>query len=273
MSSKKWSWVTAVVMVAVLVVSLAVGIWLDQRERQVEWLGAVEMMEVLPTDVGDFNYTDLGAYPEGWWNYSEWREHYGEEFLGQTWDKVQGMATCDDRHIWLWAGDFDLGQVIDYLGANSVESYDYGQTDVWKGEYYSTAVVNGIVITGYDDDVRRCIDASRGSQNALYDNEDYIGVLGRLPKAKSVGIWSPDYYADVVAMGEVRDESNGMSIETTVYKCRDAGAAAARVHETEMAIEKARQEGELVEDLVDFKITQDAEYVVYTIERSASSEG
>jgi hypothetical protein len=203
-----------------------------------EWPGAVDMMRILPADVGDFNYADVSMQPARWWDNSEWKEHFGEYFLGQSWDKLRNMGFCDGGTFCLWAGSFDTAAMRRFLDSR-YEVYPHRNVKVWVDKEYSkdfsAAIVNDIVITGYDEDVRRCIDVAKDGAGSLWDDENYRGVLDRLPKGIGAALWSPlsGYRPGVLVMGTAETEDDGILTETTVYRCEDEDLAKAYVAELE----------------------------------------
>ena len=213
--------IVAVVFALAFVVSLGLGVWLDDNSAESVWPGAVDMMRVLPADVGDFSYRDVSMFPPRWWEDFIWQEMFhSETFMGQSWERVLNMGYCDREHILLWSGSLDLDAIRRSLDS-SVGGEEYRNVTVWIGHTYSWAILNHIVLTGYHDDVRRCIDAAKGAEPSLYDDENYRGVLNRLPKGMRLSLRSPEreseYNPGLLVEGTSKTEDNGTLIETTVY--------------------------------------------------------
>lgn len=214
------SLLVAVVLALAFVVSLGIGVWLDDNRCESVWPGAVDMMRVLPADVGEFTYHDLGMNPPRWWEESEWQEHFGESFMGQSWERVRNTVYCDREHILLWSGNLGVAAIMRSLDT-SMDSEEYRNVTVWTRQGSSWTIVNGVLIQGYDDDVRRCINAAKGAEPSLYDDDNFRGVLNRLPKGTYLSMWSPEreseYNPGLLVEGISGTEDNGTPIRTTVY--------------------------------------------------------
>jgi hypothetical protein len=255
-------------LLAVLVGALAIGLSIacspDSGGDHSQWPGAVAMMKILPADIGEIDYTDCSARPAGWWEADEWKEHYGETFIGQSWSKVHGMAMMHEPHIiWLIAGDLDLSGLREVLGTANGEMYQYEGTTVWKGESYSTAIVNQIVVTGEDEQVKRCIDAASDKLPSMYEDRNYRWVANSLPKGTTLAIWTQTWGNDpnLLVQGVARDDREGYHTEARayVYDYGDADNAATQAEEMTTAGEKAKAEGTAA---TDFRIEQDGQYVL-----------
>lgn len=264
MRRHRWYALLLVVLIAALAIGLGIGLWLGLDGDHSEWPGAVAMMKILPADAGEFNYYDFSTRPTGWWEGGEWEEHYGTTFMGQSWGNVYGMAMLDEPHImWLLEGDLDLSGMRSALGTANGETYEYGGTTVWKGEYYSTAIVNQIVVTGEDAQVQRCIDAASGKLPSLYDDRNFKWVADSLPKGTSLAVFAHTWGNDpnLIVQGVARDDREGYNTEADayVYDYEDVEYATTRVEEMTTAREKAKAEGAASSD---FKIEQDGQYVM-----------
>jgi len=255
-------------LLAVLVGASAIGLRIacspDSGGEQSQWPGAVEMMKILPADLGEINYTDCSASPAGWWESDEWKEHYGENFMGQSWSKVHGMAMMHEPHmLWLIAGDFDLSGLRKHLGSANGETYQYEGTTVWKGESYSVTIVNQIVVMSVDEQVKRCIDAALGKIPSMQKDRNFRWVVNSLPKGTSLAMflvtWGDD--PNLFMQGVARDDREGYHTEARawVYDYGTADNATTRAEELRTAREKAQQEGTAGGS---FSIELDGQYVM-----------
>lgn len=253
------------VLVGVLAIGLSIACSPDSGREQSQWPGAVAMMQILPADLGEINYTDCSASPAGWWESDEWKEHYGETFMGQSWSKVDGMAMMLEPHLlWLIAGDLDLSALREHLGSANGETYQYEGTTVWKGESYSTTIVNQIVVIGVDEQVKRCIDAALGKEPSMQEDRNFRWVVNSLPKGTSLAIFNVTWADDhtLLVQGVARDDREGYHTEARawVYDCGTADDATTRAEELKAAREKAQQEGTAGGN---FRIEVDGQYVMF----------
>jgi hypothetical protein len=208
------------------VVSLGLGVGLYDTSTHSVWPGAVDMMKVLPADVEDFSYVDLAMLPDRWWEKSGWWENFfGEDFLGQSLERVHNWGLCRTEYIQLYSGSLFTESYPESLGWHPEEYHyyeEYGAIHYQSGSGgLGMAIVNHIVIAGYEEDVRRCIDVAMGDEPSLYDDENFRGVLDRLPKGISLSLWSPESESEswpgVLVEGRSWTEDNGTQIETRVY--------------------------------------------------------
>jgi hypothetical protein len=256
-------------LLAVLVGALAIGLSIacsaDSGGDHSQWPGGLAMMKILPADIGEIDYTDCSARPVGWWEADEWKEHNGETFMGQSWSKVYGMAMMHEPHIiWLIAGDLDLSGLREVLGTANGEMYQYEGTTVWKGESYSTAIVNQIVVTGEDEQVKRCIDAALGKLPSMQEDRNFRWVVNSLPKGTSLAVFSVTWGDDpnLLVQGVARDDREGYHTEARarVYDYGTADNATTQAEEMRAAREKAQQEGTASGN---FRIELDGQYVMF----------
>jgi len=146
---------------------------------------AVSMMQMLPAYTSNFSFLDTYMFQTDENLSSAWAFIKGY-YLGNTSfsERINGMVSTDELSI--FEGDFTLDQ---FVGKTGNGSYNYGGFKITTSTYNTSVVmINSSAVTGYDYDVRRCIDVVNGNESSFYDNEDVKAIMNLLPSGLELAI-------------------------------------------------------------------------------------
>jgi hypothetical protein len=195
-SIRMWSRLPGILLTVVLMVSLAVGVWLDRTGPQ--WRSGIEMMKVLPAEVTSVEYFDFsGSFAEAF------RDEVVFEgldaFCGQDTQLIRARGRCsfqdhDDaenspdtaERLTLYKGQFDGGAMARALEGNGEfgPAVRHGRILMWTSMHdssHSIALIGQLIVSGPTKRVQQCVEAAQGRRESLYDNKDARDVLNRLP--------------------------------------------------------------------------------------------
>jgi hypothetical protein len=280
MTTKMWSRLPGILLTVVLMVSLGVGVWLDQNGPQ--WPKAIEMMKILPSeDVSVVMYQGFsGRFGAA---YRDEIVFEGlDEFCGQDINAVHGKGLCSfqgyydnvesspnpSEKLALYEGQFDGASMARALEADGefAPASRLGRILVWTSiqghENATIALIDQWIVSGPTERVQQCVEAAQGKRESLYHNRHARDVLNRLPKG--------DYF--VLAAGLRLDEdepgrlawtecwhfatsNSSPSRSTTVEKYGNIDSATSRI---------SRLRSESQGDPAGFKVSQDGLFVTYT---------
>ena len=190
----------------------------------------LSIMQLLPTNVSSFSFLDLYALRTEKDLASEW-SYIKESIFGNdsVSNSINGLCVVYPNGIWLFEGDFTLDQLT---GGVSNGSYNYGGFNVLYGASNTSVVlINSTAISGYDEDVRSCIDVVAGNVSSLYGNADMKSIVSRLPIGFELDVWITDNesasgnISGLLLMGASWTRSSGNDIETDVYQFNSSDAA------------------------------------------------
>jgi hypothetical protein len=219
--------------------------------------GFTHLTKMLPEDVGEFTYFDIGTLQSDEELQSVWssvKDYFlGEDIYGENVSKITGFGIAGSQYnLMLYTGDFDIEEMTSEIEKSSLESFDFDGITIWTDQYsYSTAVVDDVVFVGGTDDIRLCVNVSNGKGSSLYEDEDAKDVLGRLPDGYMLGLTvlgdeaSTETYG-ILAVGMSASRQGGNISQTSLLKLEDADAAGEYV--TMLEEEGIAEEYDIVED-------------------------
>ena len=146
---------------------------------------AVSMMQILPADTSNFSFLDTYMLQTDKNLSADWEymkvSYFGNNSISE---KFNGVVYTDELSV--FEGDFTLDQ---FMGNTSNGSYNYGGFKISTSTYNTSVVmINSSAVTGYDYDVRRCIDVVNGNESSFYDNEDVKAIMNLLPSGIELAI-------------------------------------------------------------------------------------
>jgi len=280
MSTKMWSRFPGILLTVVLIVSLGVGVWLDQNGPQ--WPGGIEMMKILPAE--DVSMVTYQGFSGGFG--AAYRDEIVfeglDEFCGQDIEAVHGKGLCGfqayydnvgsspnpSEKLQLYEGQFDGASMARALEKEEGEfgpATRNGGILVWtstQGYCRSIALIDRFIILGSAERMQQCVEAAQGKRESLYDNADAKDVLNRLPKgdgfALAAGLRLGEDEPGRLAWTECwhfATSNSAPSRSTTVEKYGDIDSATSRI---------SRLRSESQGDPAGFKVSQDGLFVTYT---------
>ena len=278
MMRRRWMILVGIIFILALGIGLTLGLWdyhhpfswPDLPPLEYGWPEADHILQVLPSDASfDFlNLERLRQNDDGWLQWKQGRE----EFLyGQSWDIIDswcqywfhGSDGCI-HSLSLSHGRFDSASVASVLDQGCSSTYEYRCIRIWRGDQESMALVNGIMITGDETHVQRCLDVAQGESPSAFDNDSVRGLLGHLIRGNEFSFMPLSGCGGTTAncvYGEASTVVDDWGIETDVYGYYDPEAAKAG------ALEVQRNIGPNDSDQVRRKVERDGVYVVITAVR------
>jgi hypothetical protein len=273
---KSWGRLPGLLLTVVLMVSLGVGVWLDQNGPQ--WRRASEMMKILPADVSLIWYLDFGGrYPAAYRDEVVFEGH--DEFCGQDLKAIRGRGVGyfqnvdndtgqSSQELAVYEGRFDEASMVRALEAKDGfgPPSRLGGILMWTSTHGSVstsiALIDHFIVSGTTERVQQCVEAAQGKRESFYANEHARDVLNRLTKGDSLGLAAglqagedrPGLLATVECF-RFRTSNYAPNKHTTVEKYCDVDSATARI---------ARLEAESESNPTGFKISQDGVFVTYT---------
>lgn len=275
MMRRRWMILVGIIFILALGIGLTFGLWdyhhpfswPDLPPLEYGWSEADHILQVLPSDASfDFlNLERLRQNNEGW---LQWKQDREESLYGQSWDTVDSWCQClfhDTQmaliSVTLFDGEFDVGSMASTLEQEAGPAYEYKGIAVWRTDHGSAAIVDGIVITGNETHVQRCLDVAKGESASAFDNENVRGLLDHLVTGVSFNFMQLSGCGGTTAncvYGEATTVVDDWGIETDVYGYYDLEAAKAGALEVQRNIRPNDS------DQVRRKVERDGLYVVIT---------
>ncbi len=275
MTRKRWMILVGIVFMLALGIGLTLGLWdyhhtfswPDLPALDYGWPEADHILKVLPSDASfDFlNLERLRQNDEGW---IRWKQGHAEYLYGQSWDTAYHWCQClfhdtqgDYGSVTLFDGEFDVDSMASTLEQEAGPAYEYKGIAVWRTDHGSTAIVDGIVITGSETHVQRCLDVAKDESASAFDNENVLGLLDHLITGVSFNFMQLSGCGGTTAncvYGEATTVVDDWGIETDVYGYYDLEAAKAGALEVQENIPANDS------DRVRRKVERDGVYVVIT---------
>jgi len=232
----------------------------------------VEMMRKTPENAMAFSFQDIEALRgdndlkgliEEW----NWRGYFEEAFekYGIYFDDVNRTArgtVLGSGSYYLIDGNSDLDEVRNKLDALGFDKDEYRDVEVWVRTARSVALMEDIIVFGFGQVVRDCIDVIKGEKDSLWHNQDARDVVDRLPDGISLTYLLIPYQESMMteeppwkAQGaslEKKDEDTLKSTQVFMFENEDAACDFA---EEEDERRNVKQDGKfvIVPDEVDIK--------------------
>ncbi len=189
---------------------------------------AVSMMQILPADTSNFSFLDTYMIQTDKNLSSDWEymkaSYFGNNSLSE---KFNGLVYTDELSV--FEGDFTLDQ---FMGNTSNGSYNYGGFKISTSMYNTSVVmINSSAVSGYDYDVRRCIDVVNGNRSSFYDNENVKAIMSLLPSGIELAIQVMDNSSSSgepigsLAEGASWLKSGDDYVETKIYQFNSSNTA------------------------------------------------
>lgn len=140
----------------------------------------------------DFTYDDMTYY-------LDWVCAYIET----TDVSAYGTIEIDHYYLFVFWGNFNLGNIRDVLVEEDFSTYEYKDVEVWYHSVDYTAFIDNMIISGAKNMVEACI-RSYKKEYSMYDNKDLKAVVDRLPDdgvCYTVGGYYGTYCLDAIASG------------------------------------------------------------------------
>lgn len=197
----------------------------------------IHMVKMLPADIGEFTFIDIGMLRSdddlaSTWEWAQ-KNLISEDIYGENTSNLTGFGMAgNNSKLILYAGDFDFTQMTSIIEQNSIESFEYEGVTIWTDQYASsTALIDDIVFVGSSDDIQLCVDASNGQGTSLYGNKDAEDAIGRLSGGYVLGVMvvgndsSSGASYGVLAVGMAVSKKGGNISEISLLKFQDSDAA------------------------------------------------
>jgi hypothetical protein len=241
---------------------------------------ALEVMKWFPDTGGTYGYVNLAALREPQFShfYQPFASQlsiyadYGMDFDYASWEALQYKG--DDTYAILINANWNISEIRKELQVGGIKG-SYRGVEIWTAPTEgAVALRDGLLLLGEPDDtVYKCIDALKGLERSLYDNEDLREVVGKLPRmaltyeAATSGELFPTDIADCIAIAFSAEKIDANTVGLTfVGKFTDATSAKNSLSEfkswaitsTKYSIEnvKAEQEGQFIEVTMTYPISE-----------------
>jgi hypothetical protein len=189
---------------------------------------AVSMMQILPADTSNFSFLDTYMLQTDKNLSSDWEYmkayYFGNDSLSE---KFNGLVYTDE--LSMYEGDFTFDQ---FMGNRSNGYYNYGGFKISMSTYNTSAVmINSNAVSGYDYDVRRCIDVVNGNESSFYDNDGVKAIMHLLPSGIELAIqvmnnsFSSEGPIGSLVEGASWIKSGNHYVETQVYQFNSSDTA------------------------------------------------
>jgi hypothetical protein len=275
MMRRRWMIPVGIIFILALGIGLTLGLWdshhtfswPDLPPLDYGWPQADHILQVLPSDAS-FDFLDLQRLRqdnEGWLYWKQGRE---ESLFGQSREAVDywcqshfNDAQGDDGTVTIYDGEFDVDSMTSILEQAVGPGYECRGVEVWTTNHGCMAVVSGVVITGSQTHVERCISVSQSESASALDNENVQGLLDRLITGTSfqfMHLSGCGGTATLCVYGEARTVVDNWGIDTDVYGYHDLESASA------FALEARDNTKPNDSDQVRRKVERDGVYVVIT---------
>ena len=260
MDKRIWSLLAAVVLSMALVASLGVGGCTEEKEPR--WTNAIEMMDLLPSEIDGFKYIDVTRADSDVIDQMKTKMQWPtDDFYGQDWDKIDSLGFCSSHNdyrpksLMVYEGAFDATSMASALEgeAGFGPASRYGSILLWTIDQGTLALIDRFIVAGHTERVQHCIEAAQGEREPLSDNEDASDVLLRLPEdqAFSLAVGDAATGENAGCLAQALTFRPALTFTSTIVeKYEDVDSARARV---------AHLKGEGVH-----KISRDGVFVIWT---------
>jgi hypothetical protein len=220
----------------------------------------IRMVKMLPEEVVEFSFFDAGMLQTDedlLYTWDSIKDYFlGDDIYGENLSSINGLGVAGSEYdLVLYSGDFDLEQMKAVIEQNSLESSEYEGITIWTDQdAYSTAVIDNVVFVGTSEEIQLCINASNGQGTSLYDNNDVVDIINRLPGGYLLGVLtmgedaSAESYG-LLAVGMAAYKDNGNISQVSLLKFEDADAVQDYLDLIESAITE------------DYDVRQDGQYL------------
>ena len=150
----------------------------------------INLMKRFPNNADSFGYQNIESIlsdkdlKQMLCHYTELDETYG--FLPNQEAGTSGAV--------IWIGDIPYDELESEFNEHT-SKIDYQGIDFWPESPGYTAItfLNDSYTFGTDESVKACIDASLGKRLSLYEENDYIDIIDKLPPGIKIQIWKDNF--------------------------------------------------------------------------------
>lgn len=106
------------------------------------------------------------------------------------------VRTIDDDLVYVLIGNFNFEDISDALIEEDWIKDEYKGIEIWTRNVwdFAVAVIDDMIVVGFDDPVEACIRAYTNEEPSMYDNENTRAVADKLPVVPSRVVATADYY-------------------------------------------------------------------------------
>lgn len=214
------------------------------------------MLKVLPANVSGFSYQDIYTLRTDKNMASEWASMQQQPDDRAVLQRLNGLGMVEAEGIMLLVGDVSIDELIK-VASNG--SYEYGgfKVKTYTGNV-SAALINGVSISSFENEMKRCIDVANGKAPSMYGSGDLQAVLARVPDGYIIVTWIagnetvPEGFDGLLAVAQAITRQGSADIQTAVYKFNGSDTAQQYVK----TVGNASQD-----DSIHLDITQDGVFV------------
>jgi hypothetical protein len=235
----------------------------------------IDMMKRMPDDTTEFYVQDFKKgrairaeeICEAYGRYLD----LGEETIlewGIDLDEADIMAMfISDVSVLIFGGDFTLDSIREKLAKSGLHQEEYRGVEIWKerdnngesgfaGPLIHALISNRLILVGMEHGIDGCLDVMEQGDASLYENEDFMDIIERLPGGLTVSCsihWEPEVGGIIVGGFSLPMNKDGTQDFTWVGKFESSEAAIngsdmmlsdlADVFNFDMAIAQAIQDG------------------------------
>ena len=188
MDKRIWSLLPTVLLSVILVVSLGVGGC--QEEKGPQWTKAIEMMELVPSEITGFMYVDAHKTDSDFVDQMKAKMDWPtNDFYGQDWNAIDSVGFFGSDYdnfprSLICEGAFDAISMASALEGEA--GFDpasrCGGILLWTRDQDGIALIDRFIVAGNTERVQDCIDIAQAEGESLSDNADAQDVIGRLPE-------------------------------------------------------------------------------------------
>lgn len=161
----------------------------------------IQVMKIAPEDTIVISCTDIEASaedPDLEFMYDAFLENViGNMIGGVDISDISASAVVqiiDNVPVYVLIGDFNLEDIRDALIEEDWIEGEYEGVEIWTGGFISAvAVIDDMIVAGFNDSVEACIRAYKNEEPSMYDNEDARAVADKLPVVPSCVVATVDY--------------------------------------------------------------------------------
>jgi len=163
----------------------------------------IQVMKIAPEDTIVISCVDIEAAaedPDFEFMYDAFLENIMRNMIGGV-DVSDVSAstvvrTIDNDIVYILIGNFNLEDIRDALIEENWIKDEYEGIEIWTRYVweFAVAVIDDMIVVGFDDPVKACIRAYKNEEPSMYDNENTRAVADKLPVVPSCVVATADYY-------------------------------------------------------------------------------
>jgi len=196
----------------------------------------IRVMKIAPEDTIVISYVDVEAAaedPDLEFMYDSFVENVMGNMIGgvdvSDVSATAVMQTIDRVPVYVLIGDFNLEDIRDALIEEDWIEGEYERVEIWTGGFiFAVAIIDDMIVFGFDGAVEACIRAYKNEESSMYDNADARAVADKLSFVPSCVVATADYtppeLEDYVSEIEYLAYSMGISNENRGDEVMDISA-------------------------------------------------